>query len=197
MFRIFSRFLPETEKINYPVDPVNPVKKAFLFKIESIHYLFLKQTTRGSTLMTLEEKIIGMLDQQKISYEIVEHEPVYTNPAMAEALKVDESETVKSLVLKTKEGKMIVLVLPGNKKVNWKEAAAGAGTKKVSFAKPDEVSESVGCEVGCVPPFGHFSTLPIYLDPELAKKDFVYFNPGVHDKSFKVKGWDLRKLCQT
>jgi prolyl-tRNA editing enzyme YbaK/EbsC (Cys-tRNA(Pro) deacylase) len=96
--------------------------------------------------MTLEEKIIGMLDEQKISYEIVEHEPVYT--------------------------------------------------KKVSFAKPEEVSESVGCEVGCVPPFGHFSTLPIYLDPQLAKKDFVYFNPGVHDKSFKVKGWDLRKLCQ-
>jgi len=146
--------------------------------------------------MTLEEKIIGMLDEQKISYEIVEHEPVYTNPAMAEALKVDESETVKSLVLKTRESKMIVLVLPGNKKVCWKDAAAAAGTKKVSFAKPDEVSESVGCEVGCVPPFGNFSTLPIYLDPELVKKDFVYFNPGVHDKSFKVKGWDLRKLCQ-
>jgi Ala-tRNA(Pro) deacylase len=146
--------------------------------------------------MTLEEKIIGMLDKQKVSYEIVEHEPVYTNPAMAEALKVDESETVKSLVLKTKEGKMIVLVLPGDKKVDWKQAAAGAGTKKVSFAKPEEVSEAVGCEVGCVPPFGHFSPLPIFMDLDLPKKEFVYFNPGVHDKSFKVKGWDLRNLCK-
>ena len=146
--------------------------------------------------MTLEEKIVGILNKQKVSYEIVEHEPVYTNPAMAEALNVDESETVKSLVLKTKEGQMIVLVLPGDKKVDWKQAAAGASTKKVSFAKPDEVSEAVGCEVGCVPPFGHFSTLPIYMDADLPKKEFVYFNPGVHDKSFKVKGWDLRKLCK-
>jgi Cys-tRNA(Pro) deacylase len=146
--------------------------------------------------MTLEEKIIGMLDKQKISYEIVEHEPVYTNPAMAEALNVDESETVKSLVLKTKEGRMIVLVLPGDKKVDWKQACAGANTRKVSFAKPEEVSGAVGCEVGCVPPFGHFTALPIYMDPELPKKEFVYFNPGVHDKSFKVKGWDLRKLCK-
>ena len=146
--------------------------------------------------MTLEEKIIDMLEKQKIAYKIVEHEPVYTNPAMAEALEVNESETVKSLVLKTKEGKMIVLVLPGDKKVDWKQAAAGANTKKVSFAKPEEVSEAVGCEVGCVPPFGHFSTLPIFMDPDLPKKEFVYFNPGVHDKSFKVKGWDLRKLCQ-
>ena len=145
--------------------------------------------------MTLEEKIIQALEQGKISYEVVEHEPVYTNPAMAEALGVSEAETVKSLVLKTREGQMIVLVLPGNKKVDWKKAAAGANTKKVSFAKPEEVSETVGCEVGCVPPFGHMTEIPIYMDPDLTKKNFVYFNPGVHDKSFKIKAWDLKKLC--
>jgi Ala-tRNA(Pro) deacylase len=145
--------------------------------------------------MDLKEKIAALLDENKIAYDIYEHEPVYTNPAMAAALKVMESETVKSLVLKTKEGDMIVLVLPGDKKVNWKQAAAGANTKKVSFAKPDEVSQAVGCEVGCVPPFGHLTTLPIYMDPDLTKKNFVYFNPGVHDKSFKIKAWDLKKLC--
>ena len=145
--------------------------------------------------MNLEEKIRIELDEKNIPFEIFEHEPVYTNPAMAEALKVSESETVKSLVLKTKEGQMIVLVLPGNKKVDWKQAAAGAKTKKVSFAKPEEVSQAVGCEVGCVPPFGHLSPLPIYMDPDLIKKNFIYFNPGVHDKSFKIKAWDLKKLC--
>jgi len=145
--------------------------------------------------MTLEEKIIGILNDNKITYEIVDHEPVYTNPAMAEALNVSEGETVKSLVLKTKEKDMIVLVLPGDKKVDWKQAAAGAKTKKVSFAKPEAVSNAVGCEVGCVPPFGHFTTLPIYMDPDLAKKNYVYFNPGVHDKSYKIKAWDLKKLC--
>jgi Ala-tRNA(Pro) deacylase len=146
--------------------------------------------------MTLEEKIVRLLEENKIAYEVAEHEPVYTNPAMAAALNVTEAETVKSLVLKTKEGKLIVLVLPGNKKVDWKQAAAGAKTKKVSFAKPDEVSQMVGCEVGCVPPFGHLTQLPIYMDPDLTKKKEVYFNPGVHDKSFKIKAWDLKKLCK-
>ena len=82
--------------------------------------------------MNLEEKILAMLEDKNVSYEIFEHEPVYTNPVMAEALNVSESETVKSLVLKTKEGNMFVLVLPGNKKVNWKQAAASAKTKKVT-----------------------------------------------------------------
>jgi Ala-tRNA(Pro) deacylase len=146
--------------------------------------------------MTLEEKIIGMLKENDISYDIIAHEPVYTNPVMAEVLGVTEGETVKSLVLTTKEKEMIVLVLPGDKRVNWKQAATGAGTKKVSFAKPEAVAAAVGCEVGCVPPFGHLTALPVYMDPELTKKDFVYFNPGVHDKSFKVKAWDLKKLCR-
>ena len=145
--------------------------------------------------MTPEEKIIGILDTIKIPYEIIEHEPVYTNPTMAAAIDVTESETVKSLVLLTKEKDLVVLVMPGDKRVDWKKAAAGIGTKKVSFAKPEAVLEKVGCEVGCVPPFGQLTDLPIFMDPELAKKDFVYFNPGVHNKSFKIKAWDLKKLC--
>ena len=52
--------------------------------------------------MTLEEKIIEMMNKENIAYEVFEHEAVYTNPTMAEALNVSESETVKSLVLKTK-----------------------------------------------------------------------------------------------
>lgn len=146
--------------------------------------------------MTPEEKIIGILDANKIPYEMIEHEPVYTNPTMAAALNVTESETVKSLVLLTKEKEMVVLVMPGDKRVDWKKAAAGIGTKKVSFAKPEAVLEKVGCEVGCVPPFGQLTELPIFMDPELTKKDTVYFNPGVHDKSFKIKAWDLKKLCK-
>ena len=145
--------------------------------------------------MNLEEKIRRNMEEEKISIECVEHEPVYTNPAMALALGVKESQTVKSLVLKTKEGKFAVLVLPGDKKMDWKGIAGLLNTRKIEFAKPEEVLQLVGCEVGCVPPFGHQTEIPIYMDKDLLKRDVVYFNPGVHDKSFKVKAWDLRKLC--
>lgn len=146
--------------------------------------------------MPVEKHIAALLQEANIEYSVVEHEPVYTNPAMAQALNVTESETVKSLVLMTKEKKMVVLVLPGDKKVDWKKAAAGIGTKKVSFAKPEQVLEKVGCEVGCVPPFGQLTQLPIYMDPELTKKDYVYFNPGKHDKSYRIKAWDLKKISR-
>lgn len=145
--------------------------------------------------MDLEERIRKMMEEKKVPIDCIEHEPVYTNPAMAQALGVKESQTIKSLVLKTREGKFGVFVLPGDKRVDWKLIAGQINTKKVEFAKPEEVLQLVGCEVGCVPPFGHITELPIYMDKELLKKDIVYFNPGVHDKSFKVKAWDLKKLC--
>lgn len=145
--------------------------------------------------MTLEERIQQILGEKGVAFEALPHEPVYTNPAMAAALGVSEAETVKSLVLKTREGDMIVMVLPGDRKVDWKQVAHAAGTRKVSFAKPEEVLEKVGCDVGCVPPFGHFSPMGIYMDRALVETPCIYFNPGVHDKSYKIPGQALEELC--
>ena len=146
--------------------------------------------------MRLEEHIQKVLDDNSIHYEVFHHEPVYTNPAMAEALGVTEAETVKSLVVKTKEGSLAVVVLPGDAKLEWKRTAAGLGTKKVSFAKPELVAEQVGCEVGCVPPFGHLVSMPVIMDPALQTKTYLYFNPGMHDRSYKLRAEDLIAACE-
>ncbi len=146
--------------------------------------------------MSLEERIQSILEDKGIAYEIIDHEPVYTNPTMAEALGVSEAETVKSLVVKTKEGNLAVVVLPGDARMEWKRAAAGLGTKKVSFAKPDVVSEQVGCDVGCVPPFGHLVSLPVAMEPALSQGAQLYFNPGRHDRSYRLSAHDLITVCE-
>jgi prolyl-tRNA editing enzyme YbaK/EbsC (Cys-tRNA(Pro) deacylase) len=146
-------------------------------------------------MMNLEERIRKMMEEREIPVECTVHVPVYTIPEAALALGVKQSQTVKSLVLKTKGETFIVLILPGDKKMDWKLLVQQLKTKKLELAKPEEVLNLIGCEVGCVPPFGHLTDLPIYMDKELLKKDILYFNPGVHNKSFKVRAWDLRKLC--
>ena len=146
--------------------------------------------------MDLEERIRDILRDRDIAYEVVDHEPVYTNPAMAEALGVDEAATIKSIVAVTREDELIVVVLPGNRRIDWKQVARCAGTKKVTFAKPDRVSQVVGCEVGCVPPFGQLTDLPVYMDPAVMEMESVYFNPGVHDASYRIRPADLKRLCR-
>jgi prolyl-tRNA editing enzyme YbaK/EbsC (Cys-tRNA(Pro) deacylase) len=63
-------------------------------------------------------------------------------------------------------------------------------------AKPEQVLEAVGCAVGCVPPFGQLTPIPVFMDPDLVQQEFVYFNPGRHDKSFKIKTGDLQKVSR-
>ncbi|MDY6904708.1 MAG: YbaK/EbsC family protein [Thermodesulfobacteriota bacterium] len=145
--------------------------------------------------ITLEEKIVDILTKNNIAYDVFEHDPVYTNPDMAEALGVDENETVKSMVAETSENNMIVIVLPGNHRIDWKLTARCAGTKKITFARPEMVPPAVGCEVGCVPPFGHETSLPVFMSPALGYNEYLYFNPGVHNKSFKIRFTDLKTLC--
>lgn len=138
---------------------------------------------------------MALLGDHHIPHEVVEHEPVYTNPVMAEKLGVAVGETVKSLVLRSTEGRILLVVLPGDKRFDAKALAERAGVKKVSFAKPETVKAYAGCEVGCVPPFGHLQPIPVYVDPTLFDRPHVYFNPGVHTKSVKIETARLKELC--
>lgn len=143
----------------------------------------------------LEQEIMDILKARNIAFEVFEHEAVYTNPVMAEKLGVPVGETVKNLMLETTDGRVIQVVLPGDKRFDSKRVAEKAGAKKVTFAKPEKVLEVAGCEIGCVPPFGHLRPVPVYMDSELLAKKYVYFNPGVHTKSVKIETQHLRELC--
>ncbi len=63
-------------------------------------------------------------------------------------------------------------------------------------SEPEAVKDAVGCEVGCVPPFGRSMLLPAYTDQELTKAEYAWFNLGGHHKSIRIRSWDLKKLCQ-
>ena len=43
-------------------------------------------------------------------------------------------------------------------------------------AKPEQVLEAVGCAVGCVPPFGQLTPIPVFMDPDLVHQECVSFN---------------------
>jgi len=144
----------------------------------------------------LEDKIMVLLVENDIPHEIVEHEAVYTNPDMAKLLGVPLGETVKNLMLKTADGRVIQVILPGDKRFDSKRVAAKVGTKSVSFATPETVLEIAGCEVGCVPPFGHLKPVQVYMDRQLMWKKHVYFNPGVHTRSVKIETGHLKELCK-
>jgi Ala-tRNA(Pro) deacylase len=141
------------------------------------------------------EDIINLLKQQSISYELLEHKPVYTSEEAASVRGMDLHSGAKSLVLKA--GKEFVLaILPGDTRVDSKKLKEVFGVKDLRFATPEEVQEIMGCAIGSCHPIPSIANLRAVLDPSLSENEYIFFNPGVHNKSIKMKYTDYLAISK-
>ncbi|MDO8460905.1 MAG: YbaK/EbsC family protein [bacterium] len=139
------------------------------------------------------ESIISVLKSNNITYEELEHEPVYTSEQAARIRGLSLREGAKSLLLKTKD-RFVLAVLPGDKRLDSKKLKKKLSVKDLRFATPDEVKEIMGCEIGACYPFGNIIGIKPIVDQILAKNAFISFNPAVHNKSIKMKWIDYKNL---
>ena len=145
----------------------------------------------------VEQRIKNILTKKQIEFEETEHEAVYTSQKAAHVIGLESEEAgVKSLIFKTNKAEYILVLNPGNQKVDTKKIAQMKDTKSLHFASPEDVVEITGIPIGCVPPFGHRTKLKTYLNEELLICEYIYFNPGSHTKTIKIKSKDLLKVLE-
>jgi Cys-tRNA(Pro) deacylase len=136
------------------------------------------------------------LKENNITYEIQIHEETYSAAKASEILKVEIDKIIKSLIFINEKDEPILVIIPGNKKVNQTKLAKMLGFKKLRLAKPEEVIEHTGYEAGGVPPVGHKKQLQCYIDEEIIGKEFVYGGGGAVNATLKIKPKDIIKLTQ-
>lgn len=144
--------------------------------------------------MDIEEKVKSMLDQAEVEYKVTEHKAVYTSQEAADVRGVDIKTGVKALLVKTEEGKFLMILVRGDKKADMKRIAKLEKTRKVRLASPEEVKEQTGCEIGSVPPFGHVNHIKTYMDETILENEEANFNIGKHTKSITMKAKDLMNV---
>ena len=141
------------------------------------------------------QKILDLLNQRNIEFEKLEHEPVYTSEQAAAVRGISIESGAKSLLFKTKVG-FVLVVVPGNQRVDSKKLKKLLGVKDVRFATPEEVKEQMGCEIGSCYPFGNVAGLRTLVDNSLSRNEIISFNPGRHDTSIKMRYADYQKLAE-
>jgi prolyl-tRNA editing enzyme YbaK/EbsC (Cys-tRNA(Pro) deacylase) len=67
----------------------------------------------------------------------------------------------------------------------------GVGRKKVKRADADTAKAVTGFSIGGVPPFGHTSSLPVYVDQDLTRFDVVWAAAGTPHAVFAITPDDL------
>jgi len=141
------------------------------------------------------EEIINLLKINNIPYKEIKHEPVYTSEQAAKVRGISISQGAKSLLLKCGDD-FILVVLPGDRKVDSKKLKSLLKVKDLRFALLNEVKDKMGCEIGACYPFGNLIGLPTYVDNALSKNDIISFNPGLHTRSIEIKFRDFYLLVK-
>lgn len=137
-------------------------------------------------------QIVRVLCEKDVWHETFSHEPVVTSEdAAAVRTGYTLSQGAKGLIVKVDsrqspvDRQFVMLVLPGDKKLDNKKVKAVLGVKSYSFADPDELAlVTGGVERGGVPPWGNLFGIPIYADTTLQRHEKIIFNAG--DRRFSV-----------
>lgn len=138
--------------------------------------------------------IFQLLQDSNIQFESFEHEPVFTSEQAAAVRGLSADEGAKSLLINA-EGKHVLVVLPGNKKLSSSKLRKVLGVKDARFATPEAVRENMGCEIGSCYPLGNVCGLQTYVDESLGQNEWISFNPGKHDVSIRMRYDDYIAVC--
>ena len=138
---------------------------------------------------TVLERIVDLLERHQVSFDRTSHEAVYTSADAARVRGESLHSGGKALVVKTDTG-FVLLVLPGDCKLDSTATKKLAGSKSLRFATREEVAELTGLEPGSIPPFGSLFGLPTFCDAGLAECERISFNAGAHTESIRMRYQD-------
>jgi len=123
--------------------------------------------------------ICQWLQQQKITYRHVHHEPTRTS-ADAARVRGEPLEVGGKAILMKVDEEFLLFVLSAHRKINSSAMKKHFSAKKLRFATVDELLERTGLVPGSVPPFGP-PILPFHLhvDPSVLSNEKIAFNAGL------------------
>jgi prolyl-tRNA editing enzyme YbaK/EbsC (Cys-tRNA(Pro) deacylase) len=110
----------------------------------------------------------------------------------ARARGCELGQIVKSLVF-TAAGRPVVALVSGANRLDERKLGAIAGGPVVK-AGAGLARTATGYAIGGVPPFGHATEVPVYMDEDLFGYDVVWAAAGRPDSVFEIPPARLREL---
>src|SRR5216683_227415 len=112
----------------------------------------------------------------------------------AAAVGCDVGQIVKSLVFLA-AGRPVVALVSGANRLDESRLGAAAGTP-VTKAVAEVARSATGYSIGGVPPFGHATDVPVFMDRDLLGYEVVWAAAGRPDSVFEIDPGRLRELSE-
>lgn len=146
-----------------------------------------------------KQRVYDALEQLKIKYEVVEHEPVHTMEDMDRLGLPQKGTLCKNLFLRDAKGKRHFLVTCDEKKtVALKTLGRQLGAGNLSFASEDRLEKYLGLKQGSVSPFGLMNdtehAVEFFIDKDLSRCKSLGIHPLENTATVFLSFKDLDKF---
>ena len=143
-------------------------------------------------------EIYRFLTEHKISYEVTEHEAVYSMDELSSVeLPYPEWDAKNLFVRDDKKQNYYLITVRGNKHVNLKEFRKAHGLRNLSFASPDDLMKIMGLVPGSVSPLGLLNDderrVHFFLDDDFSG-NLIGIHPNDNTATVWLQSDDLIKL---
>lgn len=143
----------------------------------------------------ISAKLKDYLDNSGVAYACHPHPTAYTSQETAQSSHVSGREMVKSVILKTDEGALVIAALSSNDTADLDILRKEIGCKVLRLAKEHEFGDAFPtCEVGGMPPFGNIFNLATYCDQDISENREIEFNAGTHTETIRMSFDDFKRL---
>lgn len=145
--------------------------------------------------MKIPKRLIECLDENKVSYEVLQHPEAVTAQRIAQAEHVKGRHHAKVVMVKSGD-QQLMMVLPADHHIDLKKAEK-ATAQTVSLSNEEQFKSLFpDCAIGAMPPFGNLYDLPTYVDKDLAEQDYIVFEAGTHKDAIKMRYRDYQKIVK-
>jgi prolyl-tRNA editing enzyme YbaK/EbsC (Cys-tRNA(Pro) deacylase) len=148
--------------------------------------------------MRTSKELQSFIDQHNLQAEILFlTEDTPTVPDAARALGTTAEQIIKSLVFLVSD-EPILVIANGTRKIDSRKLGAhfGVGRKRAKLAPAEMALDITGYIVGSMPPFGHESVLPTYIDPKVMDLSLLYGGGGDVHAMMKLTSTHLLEVTQ-
>ena len=141
--------------------------------------------------MTKKEKVLQILRDLDISYELHDHPPV---PTVEEALpyweKIDATHCKNLFFRNHKGNRHYLVILKHDRKLNIRDLEQRLKQGKISFASPHRMERFLGLSGGSVSVFGlindHENHVHLFLDDGLQNAERISFHPNENNATVVI-----------
>ena len=142
--------------------------------------------------MTIETPATVVVAASGVSYRVLEYGPVASLQEAAAKRGVTVAQVMKSLVVRTGEDAFVMVIVPGDRVIDWPKLRAHLGVSRMSLADATEALEVTGYPRGAITPFGSKRALPVICDASAAGE--ISLGGGAHGVSIHLDAADVVAL---